>query len=350
MEKLLADDWEGEYLVVRREPLSGAVLTVAVHSTVRGPAAGGTRAMSYPSFEEAAGDAMRLSRAMTYKMAMADLPMGGGKSVIMLPHGRAATSEREWAAILALHAKTLETLNGAYWTGPDVNTSSADMDALRETTRFAFGASPAMGGSGSSAHDTARGVFAGISATLGSIGLGRSVAGRRILVQGVGAVGHDLALLCLEAGAEVLASDLDRARLAPLADAGAQPVAAADVPFVSCDVYSPCAVGGTVTAEVAEKLDCRAVAGAANNPLATDAAADVLAERGIAYAPDYVINAGGAIHLIGKEVLGWSDDEVSSHIEGIGDTLEEVFARAAAAGTSTESTARRLARERLGGI
>jgi leucine dehydrogenase len=350
VEKLLTDEWDGEYVVVRREPVSGAVLIVAIDSTRRGPAAGGTRAMWYPAFEDAAGDATRLARAMTYKMAMADLPMGGGKSVIWLPQSRAETSDADWQRILGLHARTLETLHGDYWTGPDVNTSSADMDVLRRTTRYAFGASPAMGGSGSSAHDTARGVFVGIAAALDAVGLGRSVEDRRVHVQGVGAVGRDLAELCLAAGAEVLVSDVDAARLEPLVAAGATAVAAEDSPLVACDVYAPCAVGGTVTIDVAERIECLAVAGAANNPLANDHAADVLGSRGIVYAPDYVINAGGAIHLIGHEILGWSDEEVTSHLRTIGETLDEVFDRSRATGTSTDATARRLARERLASL
>jgi leucine dehydrogenase len=350
MEKLLTDEWDGEYVVVRREPVSGAVLVVAIDSTRRGPAAGGTRAMWYPSFEDAAGDATRLARAMTYKMAMADLPMGGGKSVISLPQSRAETSDADWQRILGLHARTLETLHGDYWTGPDVNTSSADMDVLRRTTRYAFGASTALGGSGSSAHDTARGVFVGVTAALEAVGLGRTVEGRRILVQGAGAVGHDLAELCLAAGADVLVADVDHARVAALVEAGATAVHADQAPLVACDVYAPCAVGGTITVDVAERLQCLAVAGAANNPLADDAAADVLAKRGIVYAPDYVINAGGAIHLIGKEILGWSDEEVTSHLGKIGETLDAVFDRARATSTSTETTARRLALERLSSL
>lgn len=350
MDKLLTDEWDGEYLFVRREPVSGAVLIVAVDSTRRGPAAGGTRAMWYPAFEDACGDATRLARAMTYKMAMADLPMGGGKSVIWLPQSRAETSEADWTRILGLHARTLETLHGDYWTGPDVNTTSADMDLLGRTTRYAFGASPEHGGSGSSAPDTARGVFVGIEAALDAVGLGRSVEGRRIVVQGAGAVGRDLARLCLQAGAEVTVADVDPARTELLVAEGAREVPADDVLRVPCDVYAPCATGGTITVDVAEHLPCRAVAGAANNPLASDAAADVLSARGIVYAPDYVVNAGGAIHLIGKEVLGWGDEEVTAHLEKIGETLDLVFARARATSTSTEATARRLVRERLASL
>jgi leucine dehydrogenase len=303
--------------------------------------------MWYASFEDAAGDALRLSRAMTYKMAMASLPMGGGKSVLALAKPRSETSAGDWARILATHARTLETLAGAYWTGPDVNTSSEDMDALRPTTRYAFGASPALGGSGSSAQDTARGVFVGIGAALGAAGLGRSVEGRRVFVQGVGAVGGDLARRCLAAGAQVLVTDVDPARVAVLAAAGALPVDAGTAPFVPCDVYAPCATGGTVTTEVAERLECAAIAGAANNPLACDEAADVLASRGIVYAPDYVINAGGAIHLIGHEVLGWGEHEVAAQVERIGETLDLVFARARETATSTDAAARRMAEERL---
>jgi leucine dehydrogenase len=303
--------------------------------------------MSYPSFEDAAGDAARLSRAMTLKMVMAGLPMGGGKSVLSLPVSKASLPEEDWRRILTLHASTLNTLNGAYWTGPDVNTSSGDMDELRRTTRFAFGASPACGGSGSSAPDTALGVHVGIKATLEAAGLGRDLDGRTILVQGAGAVGRRLVELCLGEGARVLVADVDPAHLEGLAATGAEVVAPDEVPMSACDVYSPCAVGGTLTVDVAEQLSCRAVAGAANNPLADGAVADVLTRRGILYAPDFVINAGGAIHLIGHEILGWSNDVVSAHIAQIGDTLLAIYDRSAADGASPDATAQKLALERL---
>ncbi|HEV8064764.1 MAG TPA: Glu/Leu/Phe/Val dehydrogenase dimerization domain-containing protein [Acidimicrobiales bacterium] len=345
MEKLL-NEWDGEFIVSRREPKTGALLIVAVHSTRRGPSSGGTRAMTYPSLEEAAADAARLGRAMTYKMVMAGLPMGGGKSVIALPQPRAEMAEDDWGRILDLHASTLNTLHGAYWTGPDVNTSSEDMGRLRRTTRYAFGAPAAFGGSGSSAPATATGVYLGMKATIEAAGLGSDLEGRTVLVQGVGAVGHRLAESCLQDGASVLVSDVDAERVARLVAKGAVALDQADVPVVGCDVYAPCAMGGTITMEVAEKLRCRAVAGAANNPLAQAAAADILASRGILYAPDYVINAGGAVHLIGHEVLGWSDEVVAEHLGRIGETLAEVFSRAA--GGSTEVAAHQLAVERFG--
>ncbi|MGH9170121.1 MAG: Glu/Leu/Phe/Val dehydrogenase dimerization domain-containing protein [Acidimicrobiales bacterium] len=344
MEKLL-EDWDGELVVSRREPQSGALIVIAMHSTVRGPSSGGTRAMTYPSFEDAAADAMRLGTAMTYKMVMAGLPMGGGKAVICLRRPRHEMSQGDWDRILDVHAATLETLKGAYWTGPDVNTSSEDMDRLRRTTRYAFGASPALGGSGSSAPDTATGVFVGIKAALEACGLGGSVESRSVLIQGAGAVGHRLAEMCLDAGAIVLVSDVDDSRVADVVRLGARAVEAGVVPFVACDVYAPCAMGGTITIEVAERIECKVVAGAANNPLAQDAAADVLASRGIVYAPDYVINGGGAIHLIGREVLGWGDAEVTEHVAKIGETLAEVFELAH--GRSTATAAHDLATQRL---
>jgi leucine dehydrogenase len=344
MEKLL-QGWDGEMIVSRREPVTGAMLAIAVHSTRLGPASGGTRAMTYPSFEDAAADAARLARAMTYKMVMAGLPMGGGKAVISLPVPRAEITQDDWNRILDMHASTLATLHGAYWTGPDVNTSSADMDRLRRTTRYVFGASPEFGGSGSSAPATAIGVYIGMKATLEAAGLGGALEGRSVLIQGAGAVGHHLAESCLADGAAVSVSDVDAARVADLVALGARAVDVAEMPLVACDVYAPCAMGGTITMEVAERLECKAVAGAANNPLAQEAAADILASRGIVYAPDYVINAGGAVHLIGREVLGWSDEVVTAHLGGIGDTLAEVFARAG--GHSTDAAAHALAVDRL---
>jgi len=345
--------WDGELCSVRFDRETGAWFVIAVHSTRLGPASGGTRAMVYPSVGDAVADATRLAAAMTTKMAVAGLPMGGGKSVIALPVPRAAVDGTRWRRILQVHAANVQQLGGTYTTGPDIGTSSADMDVLRETTAFAFGRSVATGGPGSGAPATALGVFTAVRAAVAEAGLGDGnggVAGLRILVQGLGAVGARVAELAAEAGAELLVTDLDPERCAAAAARGARVVSPADVTRTRCDVLVPCATGGLVDARVARTLPCAVVAGAANNQLADgdrSGAARVLTRRGIVYAPDFVANSGGAIHIVGREVLGWTEDQVTRRTLQIGRTLHRVFADARAYGITTEQAARDLAARRL---
>jgi len=338
--------WDGELTCVRYDSGTGAWFLIAVHSTRLGPAAGGTRAMTYPSPGEAAADATRLAGAMTLKMAAAGLPMGGGKSVIGLPVPRAKLRAETWRQILDVHASNLQRLHGDYWTGPDVGTNSADMDYLRKTTDYAFGRSVAAGGSGSSAGATALGVFAAIRASVDDAGLG-TLAGCRVLVQGLGAVGARVAEMAVEAGAELLVADIDPKRCDAAQARGARVVNVAEVTRTSCEVLVPCATGGLIDAEIAETIPCSVVAGAANNLLRDAGSADVLAERGIVYAPDFVANAGGAIHLVGREVLGWTAEQVNVRTLRIGQTLKTIFENAHKQGVSNERAACDLAASEL---
>lgn len=340
------EEWDGELSCVRHDRQTGAWLIVAVHSTVLGPAAGGTRAMHYPSPGHAAVDATRLAAAMTLKMAVAGLPMGGGKAVIALPRLKAALDDADWRRLLQLHAAVLERLHGTYWTGPDVGTGSEDMDVLRSATRYAFGASPPLGGPGSSAPATAAGVFAAIQAASTEAGL-EGLDGRRVLVQGMGAVGSLVGELAADSGAQLLVTDVDPARCRSAIDRGARFVASADATRTECDVLVPCATGGLVDAAIARTVPCTVIAGAANNPLAGDRTADILAERGIVYAPDFVANAGGAIHLVGRQVLGWTADQVHDRTAAIGTTLQAIFADSRARGITADQAARDLAAGRL---
>ena len=342
--------WDGELCSVRFDRETGAWFVIAVHSTRLGPASGGTRAMVYPSVGDAVADATRLAAAMTTKMAVAGLPMGGGKSVIVLPAPRAALDDDRWRRILRVHAENVQKLGGTYTTGPDIGTSSADMDVLRETTPFAFGRSVATGGPGSGAPATALGVFTAVRAAVAEAGLGDGnggVAGLRLLVQGLGAVGARVAELAAEAGAELLVADVDPERCAAAAARGARVVSPAEVTRTRCDVLVPCATGGLIDARVARTLPCAVVAGAANNQLADAEAARVLTRRGIVYAPDFVANSGGAIHLVGREVLGWTEDQVTRRTLQIGRTLRRVFADARTYGITTEQAAHDLAARRL---
>ena len=340
--------WDGELCSVRFDQETGAWFVIAVHSTRLGAASGGTRAMVYPSVGDAVADATRLAAAMTTKMAVAGLPMGGGKSVIALPAPRAALDGARWRRILQIHAANVHKFGGTYATGPDIGTSSADMDVLRETTPFAFGGSAATGGPGSGAPATALGVFTAVRAAVAEAGLGNGgVAGLRLLVQGLGAVGARVAELAAAAGAELLVADVDPKRCRAAAARGARVVSPAEVTRTECDVLVPCATGGLIDTRVARTLPCAVVAGAANNQLADADAARVLARRGIVYAPDFVANSGGAIHLVGREVLGWTEDQVTRRTLQIGQTLRRVFADARTHGITTEQAAHDLAARHL---
>jgi len=337
----ILSQWDGEACHLSHDEETGAWFAIAIHSSRRGPAAGGTRLMSYPSAAHAVADAIRLAQAMTLKMAVADLPMGGGKSVIALPaHSGPADAARR-QRLLGIHAENLERLGGHYWTGPDIGTTSADMDILSETTRYAFGRSPAAGGAGSSAEETAQGVFEAVRAAAVEAGLG-DLSGLTVLVQGLGSVGSRVAELAAAAGARLLATDVDPDRCAAAARLGAQLIGIDDVTTTACDVLVPCAVGGLIDAAAARRLPCAAIAGAANNLLTSPDVADILHHRGIAYAPDFIANCGGAIHLVGREVLGWSADDVRSRTRSIRHTLGSVFAEARERGVSTERAAKDL--------
>lgn len=341
--------WGGESVLLSYDDPTGSFMVIAIHSTRLGPAAGGTRLKTYPGAEDAVRDACDLAEAMTLKMAAARLPMGGGKSVLAVPRTDLPPEARR--LLLHHHARNLEMLGGRYWTGPDMNTSSADMDVIRERTRYAFGASAAAGGSGSSAPDTAVGVFEGIRASLEATYGDPKLAGRRVLVQGCGAVGDPLVRMLHAEGASVVVSDVVFDRVEGLYDElDVEVVAPSSVLATECDVYAPCAMGGVIGAADVPHLRCAIVAGAANNPLRDrHGDADRLAAHGIRYAPDFVINGGGAIHLIGHETLGWTRAQVEQAVRGIGDTLREVYARADADGVSTEEAAERLAAARLAG-
>jgi leucine dehydrogenase len=283
---------------------------------------------------------------MTLKMAVAGLPMGGGKSVLAVPGDLDPQTRRN---LLLRHAHNVHMLGGNYRTGPDVNTNSADMDTLNEVTPFAFGRSVEKGGSGSSAPDTAVGVFHGIVASVAHAYGSDDLTGKRVLVQGAGAVGEPLAEMLVKAGAHVIVSDVDLARVEALYDRlGVEVVSPASVLETECDVFAPCALGGVIGEDTVPRLRCRIVAGAANNPLVDPHRdGELLREAGILYAPDFVINGGGAIHLIGYEALGWTTEQVERGLVGIGATLSAIYRTADEAGISTELAAERIAQARI---
>jgi leucine dehydrogenase len=340
-------EWDGDEAVVRFDAGSGTWMIVAVHDTTLGPGMGGSRMKSYAAPHDALADALRLSGAMTLKQAAAGLPYGGGKAVLAVPQVPAPGSD-ERRELLLRYARMVDALGGTYVTAADMNTGEADMDVIGERTSHVLGRSRERGGSGDPAPGTALGVFHGIVSTarhaLGTDELG----GRTVLVQGVGAVGGRLVDLLHEAGAALLIADVDPARAAvAAARVGGEAVGAGDVIGTPCDILAPCATGGVLSSATIPRLRCAVVAGAANNQLTEPHDAELLQEAGILYAPDFVINAGGVLHLAGYETLGWTTDEMAQRLAGIGDTLEDVFATAEREGITTDAAAVRLARAKI---
>lgn len=345
IESLVAD-WDGEALVSRHDRETGTWMFIGIHSTRLGPACGGTRMRVYPTPADAARDVLRLAEGMTLKCAAAGLPTGGGKAVLAVPALPTGEARRQ---VLLRYGRLIETLQGSYRTGPDMNTGAADMDVLGEVTGHAFGRSAGNGGSGSSAPDTAVGVWHGIRASCAHAFGTPDLTARTVLVQGAGGVGGALVELLVKDGAKVLLADVAAERVQELERRhGVVPVGPGEVVGTACDVYAPCATGAVLSAATIPALRCRVVAGAANNQLAEPADAERLRAAGVLYAPDFVINSGGALHLIGTEMLGWDAAALAERVAGIGATLTEVYQHADDAGTTTEAAAESIARARLG--
>ncbi|HKT43650.1 MAG TPA: Glu/Leu/Phe/Val dehydrogenase dimerization domain-containing protein [Gaiellaceae bacterium] len=334
----LLQGWDGEEAVIRFDAASGAWMFVCIHSTALGPGGGGTRMRVYDTPADGLADAMKLSGAMTRKFAAADIPRGGGKAVLAVPELPQGDARR---TLLLRYGELVASLGGTYRTAGDMNISPADLDVVAERCPWVYGTT---GKGGNSARGTAIGTLHAIRATIEHLAGSPSLAGVRVLVQGAGAVGADLVRLLQAEGADVLVSDVDEARAV---QTGATVVAAADVIGTECEVYSPCAVGGTLNAETIPRLRCRAVAGCANNQLAEPADGDRLHAAGILYAPDYVANAGGVIQLVGLEDLDWSEDELQQGLAKIGDTLRTLFRSAAEEGITPAAAAERLAADRV---
>jgi leucine dehydrogenase len=331
----LLTGWDGEQVAVRYDAELSTWMFIGVHSTRRGTAGGGTRMRVYPRPEDALADALKLSAAMTRKFAVCDFPRGGGKGVLAVPALPEGEARRK---LMHRYGEFISSLGGLFMTAPDMNTSERDRDMIGETCPYVVCRTVANGGSGSTSPATARGVFYGIEASVHHA-LGRDLREVRVLVQGVGSVGALLARYLRDAGAHVLVSDVDPARL----DGLGEPVAPEDALRTECDVFAPCAVGGVVNEATVDELRCRVIAGAANNVLAAPELADRLHERGILYAPDYVINSGGVLHGAGRESLGWSEDYLEERLRGLGDLLLELYAEDG----SPVHAAERLAEERL---
>jgi leucine dehydrogenase len=318
-----------------------------VHSTVRGPSLGGCRMWTYDDNRAAVRDALRLAEGMTYKSAVAGLPLGGGKGVIVLPPGRPLPAARRRDALLDF-AETVDGLGGAYVTAEDVGTSTRDMTVIATATPHVRGLPRRAGGSGDPSPFTALGVVHAIRATCEHAFGTPLLRGRTVAVVGLGNVGLRVATMLSRAGAKLVVADIDRARRADAARLGARWATAASVLTAPVDVLVPCALGGVLDHELAAVLQAPAIAGAANNQLAAPEVAEVLRARGIAWAPDFVANAGGIINIaVEQDPAGYDPRRARARTREIGATVSQIFADARDAGTTTLDAAMALARARL---
>ncbi len=323
---------------------TGLRAVIALHDTSLGPGLGGTRFHPYPSMDAALADVLRLSRAMSYKNAVAGLDHGGGKAVIIGDPHRDKTD-----ALLRAYGRFVESLGGRYVTACDVGTYVADMDVVGEETRWATGRSPERGGAGDSSVLTAFGVFQGMRAAAQHVWGEPSLAGRRVGIAGVGKVGGKLTPYLLEDGAEVVVADVDRDAVDHLCAAHPQVRAVEDVEELvrqDIDVFSPNALGGALDDDTVEDLRARIVCGGANNQLANGGTADRLAARGVVYAPDFLVNAGGVIQ-VADELHGFDMDRARARTATIFDHTLEVLRSADADGVSPAVAADRIAEQRM---
>lgn len=331
-----------ERVVFAQDRESGLRAIIAIHDTRCGPAVGGCRYWPYASTDEALTDVLRLSRGMTLKSVMAGLGLGGGKSVIL-----ADPAVAKGPALLHAFGRAVEGLGGLYYAAEDVGTSPADMDLIGEATRYVLGRS--CGGGGDPSPVTARGVWLGIRMAVRRH-LGRSnLEGVRVAIQGLGHVGFELARLLRDDGARLLVADLDSLRVErAVVELGAEVTGCEAILAAEVDVLAPCALGGVINDRTLSDLRCAIVAGAANNQLLEPRHGRALHHRGILYAPDYVINAGGIINIAEElEPGGYDRDRALERVRGIASTLDELFARAGREGGSTADVADRMALERL---
>lgn len=322
------------------DPDSGLKAIIAVHNVNRGPAVGGTRLFPYASEDDALNDVLRLSRGMTYKSALAGIPFGGGKSVII------ADKPQKTEALFKAFGRFVDTFNGGYVCAEDVNTSPADMAIVRQETRHVLGLD---GASGDPSPVTALGLLESIRTTVNQLGL--KMAELKVTVQGVGHVGAVITRLLRDEGVTVYIADLQDDVVQALAEeTGAIAIPAGEALTNTCDILVPCAMGAVLNEETIPNLQCKAVVGAANNQLATDQDAQRLADRGILYAPDYLVNAGGIINVFFEHEKETYDAEgARAKVREIGDTLRKIYELSEAENILPVQAADRIAEERFQG-
>ena len=334
-----------EQVVLCQDRASGLKAVIAIHNTALGPALGGTRFHAYASEEEALLDALNLSRGMSYKNALAGLDHGGGKAVIIGDPELIKTDE-----LLLAYGRFVASLGGRYVTACDVGTYVADMDVVARTNEWTTGRSPENGGAGDSSVLTAYGVFQGMRASAQHLWGDPTLRDRKVGIAGVGKVGHHLVEHLLQDGAEVVVTDVRAGAVDRILDRHPRVTAVADTAALirteGLDIYAPCALGGALSDETVPALTAKVVCGAANNQLAHPGVEKDLSDRGILYAPDYVVNAGGVIQ-VADELHGFDFDRCKAKAAKIFDTTLSIFARAKADGIPPAAAADRIAEARM---
>lgn len=333
---------EHELVVFRHDQETGLNAIIAIHNTNLGSAVGGCRMYPYANSDQALNDVLRLSRGMTYKSAMADLPLGGGKSVII---GDPRKDKRP--ALLHAMGEFIDSLGGKYITAEDSGTSVEDMRIIREKTRYVSGIDKNSKYKGDPSPSTALGVFKGIQASVKyKLGLDE-LTGVRVAIQGVGHVGYYLTELLVDAGAKVFVADINEENVDRVVTGfGAIVVSPDDIAGIEVEVFSPCAMGAVINDNTLQSLYAPIVAGAANNQLAEARHGEILYKRGILYAPDFVINAGGIID-VHYQTTRPDQEAMNNHIFRIGDTLTGIFQRSEEKGLSTHTVAEQIAKEKF---
>jgi leucine dehydrogenase len=340
LERMQAEEFEE--VVFHYEPVSGLKAIVAIHNTTLGPALGGGRMLSYATEEDALNDVLRLARAMTYKAATAGLDVGGGKAVIIGDPSRDKTE-----ALLRAYGRFVHSLGGRYITTTDVGTYMVDMDVIRRETDYVTGYSPAFGGGGDTSILTALTVYLGMKASASEAFGADSLKGMTVAVQGVGKVGRHLLEHLAQDNCHLYVADIDKKAVDwAVNEIGAASVAPDEIYDVKCDIFSPNGLGGVINDETIPRLTCKIVCGGANNVLAEERHAGALAERGVLFAPDFVVNCGGVINAA-NELWGYNAERAEAMGRKVYDTTLRIFAYAKEQGITPLAAAYRLAEQRI---
>lgn len=331
--------WDGEGVVVRHDESTDAWIFIALHDSTLGRPTGGTRMKVYPTLTDGLIDAQRLAEGMTHKWAGVEFPCGGGKAVIAIPR---PLNDEEKQGLFRRYGQFLESLQGAYATGADLGTGPQAMVIIAQQTKWVVGTARNEAISRDPGPFTAHGVYLGIERTVESLYGTTDLTGRSVLVEGLGGVGEPLTRSLAKAGATLLLADLDHAKAEAMAtELGGQAVPLDQVVTTPCDIYAPCAIGATLNRDTIPKLAAKAVAGSANNQLAEPEDAERLHERGIVYAPDYIINAGGAMAIVLIQDENMDDEGIMGRVEIIGGTVKAILSEAKSDGISPLQVARR---------
>jgi leucine dehydrogenase len=334
--------WGHEQILMCSDPAAGLKAVIAIHDTTLGPGCGGLRIWPFENEEEALRDVLRLSRAMTYKSAAADLPLGGGKAVII-----ADSHTQKTEAMMRSYGRFVDTLGGRFLTTTDVGSTGRDLEYIRQETAHVVGLPTSMGGSGDTSLMTGLGIYMGMKACARQKWDSDSLAGKKIAIQGFGKVAFNLAHHLMKEDAHLVVTDifseaLDRAR-----DLGIKVVEAEKIYDVASDIFSPCALGGSLNKNTIPRLNCQIIAGGANNQLAEDADGDDLHRRGILYAPDYIINAGGIINVSAEIGSAYDSGRAREKTERIYEIMGRVIQISQDEEIPTSKAADRLVRQRL---